>query len=40
MKNEYGALPTASSESTDGAKPRVPTTSFPSPNAIPKPTAQ
>ncbi len=40
VKNEYGAFPTASSESTDGANPCVPMMLFPSPKAIPKPTSQ
>jgi hypothetical protein len=40
VKNEYGALPTASRESTEGRKPLVPVKRLPSPKAIPKPTAQ
>jgi hypothetical protein len=40
VKNENGAAPIASSESTDGAKPLVPIRALPSPKAIPKPTAQ
>src|SRR3954453_13218518 len=33
-----GAVPTARSSSTDGTKPAVPKSAFPSPKAIPKPT--
>ena len=39
-KNANGALPIASSESTEGAKPVVQMKRLPSPKAIPKPTAQ
>src|SRR5215213_7384812 len=40
VKNEYGAAPTDSSASTEGKNPCVPITAFPSPKAMPKPTAQ
>jgi hypothetical protein len=39
-KNENGAWPTASNSSVEGKNPCVPTMPLPSPNAIPKPTAQ
>src|SRR3954464_8489298 len=39
-KAVYGAFPTASSASIEGAKPCVPRRPFPSPKASPKPTSQ
>jgi hypothetical protein len=39
-KAEYGAFPTARRAPNEGAKPSVPTSAFPLPNASPNPTSQ